>query len=82
MTYKHQRKAKIAVKSATLRHDVLSIAREASAAPAATFRNAVTGKVECWYGTWPVARLHGESEIGHRKPGRYPQHGSQGYNLA
>jgi hypothetical protein len=30
-------KAKIAVKSATLRHDVLSLAREASAAPAATF---------------------------------------------
>jgi hypothetical protein len=37
MTYKNQRKAKIVVKSATLRHDVLSIAREASAAPAATF---------------------------------------------
>jgi hypothetical protein len=29
--------ARIAVKSATLRYDVLSIAREASAAPAATF---------------------------------------------
>jgi hypothetical protein len=38
MTYKNRRKAKIEVKSATLRHDVLSIAREASAAPAATFK--------------------------------------------
>jgi hypothetical protein len=37
MTYKKRRKAKIAVKSATLQHDVLSIARAASAAPAATF---------------------------------------------
>jgi len=40
MTYKNQRKAEIAVKSATLQHDVLSIAREASAAPAATFKRA------------------------------------------
>jgi hypothetical protein len=38
MTYANQRKAKIAVKGATLWHDVLSIAREASAAPAATFK--------------------------------------------
>src|SRR5215469_1971588 len=38
MTYTNQTKAKIAVKSATLWHDVLSIAREASAAPAATFK--------------------------------------------
>ena len=37
MTYTNQRKAKIAVKSATLWHDVLSIAREACAALAATF---------------------------------------------
>jgi hypothetical protein len=37
MAYKNQRKAKIALKSATLRHDVLSIAREASVAPAASF---------------------------------------------
>jgi hypothetical protein len=36
MTYKKRRKAKIPVKSSTLQHDVLSIAREASAAPAAT----------------------------------------------
>jgi hypothetical protein len=33
----NRRKVKFAVKSATLPHDVLSIAREASAAPAATF---------------------------------------------
>jgi len=40
VAYKNRRKAKIAVKSATLRHDVLSIAREASAAPAATSKRA------------------------------------------
>jgi hypothetical protein len=56
MTYANQRKAKIAVKGATLWHDVLSIAREASAAPAATFKranlpNAVPG------GTSPVRTL-------------------------
>jgi hypothetical protein len=34
------RKAKIAVKSATMQHDVRGIAREASAAPAATFKRA------------------------------------------
>jgi hypothetical protein len=39
--YKNRRKAKIAVKSTTLRHDVLSLAREASAAPAATFKRAI-----------------------------------------
>ena len=38
LTYKKRGKAKIAVKSSTLQHDVLSIAREASAAPAATFK--------------------------------------------
>jgi len=40
MTYEKRRKVKIAVESATLQHDVLSIASEASAAPAATFKRA------------------------------------------
>jgi len=45
VAYEYERKAKIAAKSATLRHDVLSIAREASAAGRLR-PNAETGKVE------------------------------------
>jgi len=49
MTYKKRRKPKIAVKSTTLQHDVLSIAREASAAPAATFKRGNRVRRErCW----------------------------------
>jgi hypothetical protein len=54
MTYKKQRKAKIAVKSATLQHDVLSIAREASAAPAASL---CAGHVQQPGGASPLPNL-------------------------
>ena len=54
MTYKNWRKAKIAVKSATLRHNVLSIAREASAAPAATL---YAGQVQQPGGANPLPNL-------------------------
>ena len=54
MAYENERKAKIAVKSATLRHDVLSIAREASAAPAATL---YAGQVQQLGGASPLPNL-------------------------
>jgi hypothetical protein len=57
MAYENQRKAKIAVKSSTLQHDVRSIAREASAAPAASFKRRYrTSEIDPIFNVWPRPR--------------------------